>query len=116
GDFVMELRARDGYLEGYAKPLFRDMQIFSWEQDVEQDDRNPLRIAWEAVSEAVTSIFTNREKQQFATRVPSSGRIDDRELGTGRAIVNGLRNAFVEAYTPHLENLAPAPDPAAGTD
>lgn len=114
GDFVMELNAHDGQLEGYAKPLFKDMQIFSWEQDVEQGDRNPLRIAWEAFSEAVTSIFTNREQHQFATRVPISGRIDDRDIDTWQAIVNVLRNAFVKAYTPQLENLRPAPEPDAG--
>ncbi len=112
GDFVMELAARDGQLEGYAKPLLKDMQIFSWEQDVERGDKNPLRIAWEALSEAVTSIFTNQEQQQFATRVPISGRIDDRDLGTWRAIINVLRNAFVEAYTPQLEHLRPAPEEA----
>jgi hypothetical protein len=106
----MELNAKDGRLDVYAKPLLKDMQIFSWEQDVEQGDRNPLRIAWEALSEAVTSLFTNQREQQFATRVPISGRIDDRGLGTWKVIVNVLRNAFVEAYTPQLEHLRPAPD------
>jgi hypothetical protein len=109
GDFVMELDARDGRLDGYAKPLFHDMQIFSWKQDVEDEHENPFEVAWQAIAEGITSIFTNHKKDQFATRVPISGSIDDKKIGTWRAIVNVLHNAFVKAYTPQLENLKPAP-------
>ena len=111
GDFVMQLEARDGQLEGYAKPLLHGVQIFSWKQDVEHDRKNPLRIAWEAVAQGVASLFKNHEHDQFATRVPISGRIDNRQLGTWDAIVGVLHNAFVKAYTPQLEHLEPAPKP-----
>lgn len=110
GEFVMELQARDGRLEGYAKPLFQDMQIFSWESDVVEGDSNPLRIAWEATAEVVTSIFQNQPEQQFATRVPIQGDIDDRELGVLPAIGGILRNAFIEAYRADFEGLGPRPD------
>jgi hypothetical protein len=109
GDFVMQLNARDGRLNGYAKPLFHDMKIFSWKQDVTQQHENPLEIAWQALAQGITSIFTNQKKDKFATRVPISGSIDDRQSGTWRAILNVLRNAFVKAYTPQLEKLRPAP-------
>lgn len=109
GDFVMQLNARDGRLEGYAKPLFHDMKIFSWKQDVAEEHENPFQVAWQAVAQVVTSIFTNHEKDQFATRVPISGTIDDKKFGTWRAIVNVLHNAFVKAYTSQLEHLRPAP-------
>ncbi len=114
GDFVMELEARDGQLDGYAKPLLHDVRIFSWKQDVEQDKKNPLRIAWEAVAQGVTLLFKNQQHDQFATRVPISGRIDDKKLGTWAAIVGVLHNAFVKAYTPQLEHLEPAPKSDAG--
>lgn len=109
GDFVMELKARDGQLQGYAKPLLKDMKIFSWKQDVEENEENPFRVAWEAVVQGVTWIFKNHEADQFATRVPIRGRIDNSKIGTWRAIVNVLHNAFVEAYKPQLEHLEPAP-------
>lgn len=110
GDFTMQLAAKDGQLTGYAKPLFQDLQIFSWKQDVTQDKKNPLQLAWEAVAQGVTSLFKNHAKDQFATRIPISGRIDDKKLGTFKAIVNVLHNAFVKAYSPSLENLKPADD------
>lgn len=109
GDFVMELEARDGRLQGYAKPLFQNMKIFSWKQDVEQEHKNPFHVAWEALAQGVTSIFKNHKKDQFATRVPISGRIEDKKFGTWHALVNILHNAFVKAYTPQLEDLEPAP-------
>jgi hypothetical protein len=110
GDFTMQLEARDGQLDGYAKPLFHHLQIFSWKQDVEEQHKNPFKLAWEAVAQAVTWVFKNHGKDQFATRIPISGRIDDKKLGTFQAIINVLHNAFVEAYTPQLENLKPAPE------
>ncbi|TAL91877.1 MAG: DUF748 domain-containing protein [Rhodanobacter sp.] len=108
GDFTMQLEASHGQLNGYAKPLFHNLQIFSWKQDVEQDHKNPLQLAWEAAAQVATSIFKNHAKDQFATRIPISGRIDDKQLGTVDAIINVLRNAFVKAYTPQLEHLKPA--------
>ncbi|MDQ6646171.1 MAG: DUF748 domain-containing protein [Pseudomonadota bacterium] len=112
GDFTMQLQAKDGQLNGYAKPLFHDLQIFSWKQDVQQDKKNPLQLAWELAAQGVTSLFKNHAKDQFATRIPITGRIDDKKLSTFDAIVGVLRNAFVKAYSPSLENLKPASDAA----
>ena len=109
GDFVMQLEAKDGRLDGYAKPLFHDLQLFSWKQDVEQDKKGPLKLAYEALAQGVVSVFKNHAKDQFATRIPISGRIDDKQLDTVQAIIGVLRNAFVKAYSPQLEQLEPAP-------
>lgn len=110
GDFTMALEARDGQLSGYAKPLFTGLKIFSWKQDVAAGDKNPLQVAWQALAQGVTSLFKNQAHDQFATRVPISGRIDDRQLDTFAAILGVLRNAFVQAYSPQLEHLSPAPE------
>lgn len=82
--------------------------MFSWKQDVEQQKKGPLSLAWEALAQGVTSILKNHARDQFATRVPISGRIDDKQLDTPQAILGVLRNAFVRAYTLQLEKLPPA--------
>lgn len=112
GNFTMQLEAKNGRLDGYAKPLFHDLKIFSWKQDVEQDRKGPFSLAWEALAQGVTSIFKNHSQNQFATRVPISGRIDNQRTGTFQAVLGVLRNAFVKAYTPQLEKLEPAPKAA----
>lgn len=103
GELVLEIDAADGQLTGYAKPLFQDMQIFSWESDVRESDKSPLEIAWEALAEVVTSLLTNPPEDQFGTRIEISGDIDDPDVDTFRAIIEILRNAFVEALQPYFE-------------
>jgi hypothetical protein len=104
GEFVMELDAADGALRGYAKPLLHDINVLSWEQDVKQDHDNPLELLWEGLSGAVTGVFKNHPKDQFATRIPIEGRLDNPQLPTFQAIVNVLRNAFVKAYEARFED------------
>ena len=108
GEFTMELEAKNGQLDGYAKPIFHNLQLFSWKQDVEQDKKGPVKLAYEALAQGVVSLFKNHAQDQFATRVPISGRIDDKQLDTSQAILGVLRNAFIKAYTPQLQNLKPA--------
>lgn len=111
GDFVMQLEARDGRLDGYAKPLFRDVGLFSWKHDIEQQHDNPLRALWEATAAGVQNLLKNQREDQFATRVAISGRIDRPQTSAVEAIVAILRNAFVEAYKPQFERLhKDAPD------
>lgn len=103
GELVLELEATDGSIAGYAKPLFQQLQIFSWEGDVTESDKNPLEIAWEALAEAATTLFKNQPAEQFGTRIEISGEINDPELSAFSAIVGILRNAFVEALGPYFE-------------
>lgn len=105
GDFVMQLEAHDGKLDGYAKPLFRDVDIFSFQHDIKQQHDNPLRAAWEAVAGGIQNLFKNQDKQQFATRVEIHGEVGDSQASTWQAIVSILHNAFVEAYRARFEGL-----------
>lgn len=105
GDFVMELEARDGELSGYAKPLLKDLKIFDWEQDIEQQRDNPFRLAWEGLAGLLTELFSNQREDQFATRVEFSGQVGNTQVSAFDAIVAILHNAFVEAYTPQFENI-----------
>ncbi|ANB19530.1 DUF748 domain-containing protein [Dokdonella koreensis] len=107
GEIVLELEAAHGRLTGYAKPLFQQLKIFSWREDVGKDGKNPFRIAWEAIVQGVVTVFKNHPADQFGTRIPISGSIDDADLSTWAAVVGVLRNAFVEALTPYFEDLRP---------
>ena len=112
GDFTMELQAKNKQLDGYAKPIFHDLKLFSWQKDVVQEKKGPLKIAYEALAQGVVSVFKNQAKDQFATRVPISGRIGDKQTDAAEAITGILRNAFVKAYSPQLEKLKPSTDSA----
>jgi hypothetical protein len=105
GDFVMVLEVSEGQLKGYAKPLFQDVNILSWQQDVKEQHDNPLRLAWEWLASAVVAIFKNQGTDQFATRVTISGNLKDPRIGKWDALVAILRNAFVKAYEPQFEQV-----------
>lgn len=103
GELVLELEAENGRVTGYAKPLFQQLQIFNWEDETGEMKENPFRIAWEAIAEVVTEIFTNQPADQFGTRIEISGNIDDPDTSTFSAVIGIVRNAFGEALKPYFE-------------
>jgi hypothetical protein len=107
GEFLMELQATEGALVGYAKPLFRDLNVLSWQQDVVEQGDNPLRLAWEALTGGTAWALKNQRADQFATRVPISGNLKGPTTGKLDALMAILRNAFVEALEPTFEKARP---------
>ena len=102
-DLVVEADSKEGQLGGYVKPLFRSLKVFSLSQDLKED--NVLQFFWQALVGATTSIFKSHSRDQFGTLIPFTG---DATTGTATdvvaTVVNVLRNAFVRAYLPRLEN------------
>ena len=102
-DVVLETDSKEGQLTGYVKPLFRNLKVFSLTQDVKED--NPLQFFWQALVGFATSMLKNQSRDQFGTLIPFTG---DASGATTKDIFatigNVLRNAFVRAYLPLLEN------------
>jgi hypothetical protein len=94
-----EMASSKGAFNGYLKPFFKDIEVFSWKED----DRNFFETIWEAVAGAVADILENPEKDQIATKIPISGRYDDPETNVWSAVGTLLRNAFIEALIPGIE-------------
>jgi len=103
GDLVMEVESDDGRLGGYVKPLLKDVDVFDWKQDVEQEDKGFLRGLWEALVGGGETLLKNQRKDQFATRIELSGTITQQKVSPLQAFVAILRNAFVQAFTPRFE-------------
>jgi hypothetical protein len=109
-DLVLELSAREGHVEGYAKPLFRGLRVLSV-KDVRAD--TPLQLLWETLVGVVGAVFKNQERDQFGTRLTLAGDLDDPRTNILEIVGNVLRNAFVRAYLPRIEGrVAPGLTPA----
>lgn len=117
GTFTMELTADEGSLDGYLKPAFENVEIMDWEQDVEQQGDNPLRLLWEGFTGLVSALFSNPETDKLATRVTIEGELPEgADVNVWSAVWGIVRNAFAEALNTNFDHTTPLAVPDAGTD
>lgn len=95
-----EVAARDEEFKGYVKPLIKDLDVLG------KEDRkdNLLQKLWEAVAGGAGKLFSNKIKDQVATKIPFQGRLDDPKTNIWQAITNILQNAFIHAIQPSIDN------------
>jgi uncharacterized protein DUF748/virulence factor BrkB len=97
-DLFVEAAAADGYIQGYAKPIFDHLEI-----EPPKDSHFTTSIkAWAA--EAVVKLGKNKPKDRIATRLDFEGSLDDPELNITDAISIFFRNSFLTAERALLEN------------
>jgi hypothetical protein len=102
-----EMRVKNGRVDGYVKPLFRDVEVHDPRQDVAKPLTAKLK---EAAAELVARTLRNEPREEVATIVPISGPVSDPDAGALRTLVGLLRNAFAVAILPGLEHgRVPAP-------
>jgi hypothetical protein len=102
GEFSVytELSVNGPTVQGYVKPIIKDLDVYDPQQDA---GKSLFRKVYEALVGAGGTVFRNQPQDQVATRIPISGRLDDPHLSTVRAIVGIVRNAFIQAIRPGLE-------------
>ncbi|WP_019341638.1 DUF748 domain-containing protein [Stutzerimonas stutzeri] len=103
GDLVIEAEANDAQLDGYIKPLLRNVEVFNFEQDIKNEDKGFFRGIWEAVVGGGEEVLQNQRKEQFATRVELNGSTRNADVSPFQAFIAILRNAFVEAFSARFE-------------
>ncbi|QKE62728.1 DUF748 domain-containing protein [Aquipseudomonas campi] len=108
GDLVIEATADQGRLSGYVKPLLRDVEVFNWQQDVEEESKGFFRSIWEALVGSGETALRNQPTGQFATRVELSGNVHQQDVSGLQVFLEILRNAFIEAFNNRFENSPPA--------
>ena len=94
-----EVAAKEGRFTGYVKPLIEDIKVLG------KEDRkdNILRKAWEGFAGTVTEIFENQPRDQFATKIPLEGNVEDPKANIIFAIIQILENAFISALQPSID-------------
>jgi hypothetical protein len=95
-----ELHAKNRQIAGYVKPLFQDMQVYDPAQD---RDKGALRKAYEAVVGSVSKVLQNRPRDEIATKVDLSGRLDNPNASIIDTVVGLVQNAFFKAILPGFD-------------
>jgi hypothetical protein len=94
----VEAAAADGYIRGYAKPVFDHLEL---DRAMHSGFFSRLK-AWAA--KAIAWLITNKHKDRIATRLDFEGAVDDPDLDITDAVLRFIRNAFSTAERASLEH------------
>ncbi len=95
-----EMAAKEGKFKGYVKPIIKDLDV------VGPEDRHDtfFHKLWESTVGAIGVVFRNQKKDQVATKIPMQGNFKNPKISTVDAIWEVLRNAFIHALMPAIDN------------
>lgn len=95
-----EFAADKGKFKGYIKPIIKGLEV----KGTEDKDDKFLQKAKETVIDVAADILKNPKKKQVASKIPIEGSFHNTSVGTMEAIWEVLKNAFIEALLPSVDN------------
>jgi hypothetical protein len=95
-----EIKVKNQRVDGYAKPLFSDLDVYNPEQDRE---KSVWRKLYEKTVEGASKILRNAPRQEVATIATISGPVESANANTVEVIVKLIQNAFFKAILPGLD-------------
>jgi hypothetical protein len=111
GNLVMELRAEDGELTGYARPMMENIEVIDWEEGVLDQLSEPFNLLRQGTLGAVLTVLSHPVSGEVATEVEFSGEIPETmDIDGWSAVLTMLRNAFLEAVDTDFEPITPLAD------
>lgn len=96
----IEAASLDGKLTGYIKPVITDLDVLG------KEDRNDnvFRQLWEGAVGSAGQVLKNQSEDQIATKIPFEGNLNDPNANSWYAIMNILKNGFIQAIVPAIDN------------
>ncbi|MBP7149397.1 MAG: DUF748 domain-containing protein [Acidobacteria bacterium] len=101
--FFSELAVRDGRIDGYIKPLFKDVDVYNPAQD---RHKSFFKRVYEGIVEGLAKLLDNPPREEVATVARVSGSVADPHASTFQVIVGLIQNAFFDAILPGFERQA----------
>ena len=95
-----EFAADKGRFKGYVKPFVKDLEV----KGTEDKKDSFFQKIKETVIDVVGDVLENPKKDQVATKIPVEGSFGKTTVGTWHAIWEVLKNAFIEALLPSVDN------------
>ena len=102
-----EVGVKDGFISGYVKPLFTDVEVYDSRQDAE---KSVLKKIYEGAVDVVARILENK-RDDVATEVRLSGPVDGKNSSTLQVIAKLIENGFFNAILPGFDRQIPRPRP-----
>lgn len=98
--FYSDLTVRAGKIDGYVKPLFRDMDVYDRRQD---RDKSIFRKLYEGLVGGLSGLLTNRPREEVATKTSVWGDIESPRTSTWEIVERLFQNAFFRAILPGFD-------------
>ncbi len=98
--FYSELDVRNDRVDGYVKPLFRDVKVYDPQQD---RDKPVLSQIYQGVVGGVAKLLENPKTEDVATKASVTGPIENPNASTWQILTRLVQNAFFKAILPGLE-------------
>lgn len=101
--FFTELTVKNGSIQGYVKPLFKDVDVYDPGQD---QDKALLQQLYEGVVGGAITVLENTPRNEVATKAELSGPVKSPAMSTWQVLAGLIENAFFKAILPGLEREA----------
>ncbi len=95
----VEAAAKNGKITGYAKPLIENLKVMAPHKKTA-----PITKLYKSAVQAVAKILENPAKKTVATKINFTGKLDDPNISIWPIISNLLKNAFLTALLPQIDN------------
>jgi len=95
-----EMKVKNGAIDGYLKPLFKDVKAYDPSQD---SDKGLLKKIYEKVINAASELLKNTPRGEVATKADVSGPVKNPQASTWELVVTLIENAFFDAVLPGFE-------------
>jgi hypothetical protein len=103
--FFSQVHVKNGQMNGYVKPLFRDLNVYDARQD---RHKGFFKKVYEGLVGGVAKILQNRKRGEVATVTRISGPVENAKTSTLQVIGGLIQNAFIKSILPgfdsHLEH------------
>ena len=99
-DLKDELTVKNKRIEGYVKPLFRELDVYEEHQD---RHKPAIRRLYERLVDGASKVLGNWPRDEVATKAKLSGPIENPKANSLEIIVGLIQNAFFEAILPGFE-------------
>ena len=98
--FYTELTIKDQTINGYMKPMFKDLQVYDRRSAEEKSLFHKLYLG---LVKGLSKLLENRVRGEVATKATVSGPVGNPNISTWQVIGNLIRNAFIQSILPGFE-------------
>jgi hypothetical protein len=95
-----EMRVQNRAVQGYVKPLIRELDVYDARQDRE---KNLFQKLYEAAAGGISTVLENMPRDEVATQADIAGPLENPQASTWQVVVTLIQNAFFQAILPGFE-------------